>query len=762
MLFPVLLVWSSVAQQQWAGTLSFDDESLATTDVPLNATTGASAASFSFYFNRNSGGRRCAHQLEPSLQWSLNGSEATALGDGADPNFYTYQGALSADGGAIVGGVVYHPPFSARQRVGTFTLRKVNATNPQMPSPCTAHASGGANPTGLWPAPARFSPAPAGKGAVVVIDPAALALQCDGGGARTCASVSAAWERGVAWALGAPHPNTTGASLSSVVVRVLGPAADVPLQLGADESYTLAVNATHAVLEAPTQWGALYALESFFQLVRSPEPWLSSADDCDHRCDAYTVGEDVPFSITDAPRVRWRGLMIDTARHYLPPPVIKRAIDAMAAAKMNALHWHVADDQSFPLCLDAAPQLCAASAFRDHATGAPRNYSTAAVRDLVAYATARGVRIVPEIDLPGHSAALARGAPGVYADCPASSSSHPLPDPRPEAGFYALLDAVVGELAGLFPDETLHMGGDEVKTDCWDGSAPVQAWMKAQNLSAMGALAYFQQRVQGILATHGRRAMFWDEFWAAGLPAANSTYAEIRGTTFAALLAGGRPALTTGIGEAWYVGSLTTSTFSSSTYSLHTSSTCFKSLLYLLQRTPGTSTTASRVRATCSRTGSPCTCTTRSPAWARRSWRWCSAARWTCGARASTRRTSSRECSRGRAPSRSGCGRLRARRRRPPRPRRGSRRTAACLCSAASAPRPSCRARANKLSVGLTYPRSVQLRLSKLTSMPGFEKSTDLIRQSLENTTRGLNGRVGGGRPPSHSHSHPHPPSAEV
>jgi hypothetical protein len=132
------------------------------------------------------------------------------------------------------------------------------------------------------------------------------------------------------------------------------------------------------------------------------EPW----DDC-RDCNKYKLRVDVPFSIEDAPRTRWRGkkkrlfgagnpnicqarlgtnigkrgpvllpragLMIDTGRHYLPPATIKTAIDAMAAAKMNALHWHLTDDQSFPLCLDAQPQLCQLSAYRDHVSGAPRN-----------------------------------------------------------------------------------------------------------------------------------------------------------------------------------------------------------------------------------------------------------------------------------------------------------------------------------------------------------------------------------------------------
>ena len=125
------------------------------------------------------------------------------------------------------------------------------------------------------------------------------------------------------------------------------------------------------------------------------------------------------------------------------------------------------DDQSFPLCLDSHPQLCQLSQYRDHISGAPQNYTSSSIRDLVAYATARGVRIVAELDLPGHSSGLRRGAPHLYINC----STHPLPDPTGE-GFFELLDSIVAELAHDFPDEFLHMGGDEVDTACWSVRRP--------------------------------------------------------------------------------------------------------------------------------------------------------------------------------------------------------------------------------------------------------------------------------------------------
>jgi hexosaminidase len=364
-----------------------------------------------------------------------------------------------------------------------------------------------------------YTSAPAATGAQAIIDAAALALTCDApAGTTTCGDVVApAFARGKAWAFATPGADATGATLRSVVVVV---GASVPLAFGANESYSLEVNTTHAVVTASTQWGAMYGLESFFQLVLI-EPWETCPV-----CNKYVIRADVPLSITDSPRVQWRGLMIDTGRHYLPPTLIKKTIDAMAASKLNALHWHLTDDQSFPLCLDAQPELCRLSQYHNVVTGAPQNYTPASIRDIVGYATARGVRVMPELDLPGHSVGLQRGAPSLYTNC---SSAHKLPDPTNEA-FFTLIDSIISELASLFPDAYLHMGGDEVDTSCWTENESVEKWMASRNLTAMGTLAYFQSKVQAIVQKHGKRAMFWDEFWAANLTALNSTVAEIRGT----------------------------------------------------------------------------------------------------------------------------------------------------------------------------------------------------------------------------------------
>lgn len=161
------------------------------------------------------------------------------------------------------------------------------------------------------------------------------------------------------------------------------------------------------------------------------------------------------------------------------------------------------------------------------------------------------MRVTPELDLPGHSHGLARGAPQVYIQCAGTGTF--LPDPTTDA-FFRFLDEIVAELVGLFPDSYFHMGGDEVNMGCWANNSKVAAWMKRQGYTTtMEALGYFQSRVQSILQKHKRIVLFWDEFWEAGLPALNSTVAEIRSNSFQSTLASGRPALTTGIQEAWCV-----------------------------------------------------------------------------------------------------------------------------------------------------------------------------------------------------------------
>ncbi len=271
--------------------------------------------------------------------------------------------------------------------------------------------------------------------------------------------------------------------------------------LGEDESYTLNVTPEGATLVAATRAGALHGLATIAQLV--------------------TLGKDgfeiAATHIEDKPRFPWRGLMIDSARHWMPVPVIKRNLDAMAAVKLNVFHWHLSEDQGFRVESLRYPKL--------HLEGSDGLYYTQAeVREIVAYARDRGIRVVPEFDIPGHTAAWVVGYPelgtnpgpneigrhwGIYENA--------LDPSREET--YTFLDGFFEEMTALFPDPYFHIGGDEVLDKQWKESARVQAFAKEHNLKDAHAIqAYFNQRVQKLLVKRGKILIGWDEVLHPDLP----------------------------------------------------------------------------------------------------------------------------------------------------------------------------------------------------------------------------------------------------
>ena len=181
-------------------------------------------------------------------------------------------------------------------------------------------------------------------------------------------------------------------SFGTLRVRI-GNGTATPLQLGVDESYSLSLSEGGGTLTAPSVWGALRGLETFAQLVQ----WDG---------DRYVLCG-LPLSVSDRPRFAWRGLLIDTARHYLPLPSLLAMLDAMAALKLNTLHWHLTDAHAFPLQLDGAhtARLAAGALHASHV------YTAADLRAVVAAARLRGVRVVPELDMPGHTASWGIAAP---------------------------------------------------------------------------------------------------------------------------------------------------------------------------------------------------------------------------------------------------------------------------------------------------------------------------------------------------------------
>ena len=272
-------------------------------------------------------------------------------------------------------------------------------------------------------------------------------------------------------------------------------------ELGEDESYTLSITADGAHIEAPTPLGAMHGLQTFLQLV-------------DVTPDGFTAPA---ISIQDKPRFPWRGLMIDVARHFIPLDVLKRNLDGLEAVKMNVFHWHLSENQGFRVESKKFPRL--------QTLGSDGLYYTQdEIRDLIAYARDRGIRVVPEFDMPGHSTAwfvghpeLASG-PGPYQIERKWGVFDPAIDPTNEKT-YKFLDEFVAEMTKLFPDHYFHIGGDEVNGKQWDANSKIQDFKKSHNLATNEALqAYFSERIQKIVTKHGKAVVGWDEVFIPGVP----------------------------------------------------------------------------------------------------------------------------------------------------------------------------------------------------------------------------------------------------
>jgi hexosaminidase len=285
------------------------------------------------------------------------------------------------------------------------------------------------------------------------------------------------------------------------VIHCAGPGLRVQA-LEEDESYHLTVSSTGIELSAANPLGIMHGLETVLQLVEpGPQGW---------------VLPDV--QIDDAPRFAWRGLMIDVSRHFMPLDAIERNIDGMAAVKLNVLHLHLSDDEGFRVQSKRCPKLT-------ELASDGLFYTQDQMRELIAYARDRGVRVVPEFDVPGHAVSWLVAYPSL-ASGPAPQrlvqSEHddlrPPLDPTQEAT-YKLIDKVFGEMEKLFPDQYFHIGGDEVDGKYWDKDAHIQAWMSAHNIKDDHALqTYFTERVQKIVHKHGKDMEGWDEILDGSLP----------------------------------------------------------------------------------------------------------------------------------------------------------------------------------------------------------------------------------------------------
>jgi len=272
-------------------------------------------------------------------------------------------------------------------------------------------------------------------------------------------------------------------------------------ELGEDESYKLEVTPATVRLSAATPLGVLRGLETLLQMVTPASSGFS-----------------VPVAvINDQPRFPWRGLLIDSCRHWMPVETVKAALDGMAAVKMNVLHWHLSEDQGFRVESKKYPKL--------HQMGSDGNYYTQdQIREIIDHARDRGIRVVPEFDMPGHSIAWFVGypelasAPGPYQVERKWGIFDAAMDPTRDST-YKFLENFIGEMAKLFPDKYFHIGGDEVTGKHWTANTEIQQFMREHQLKDNHSLqAYFNKRVQKIVSKHDKIMMGWDEVLHPDLP----------------------------------------------------------------------------------------------------------------------------------------------------------------------------------------------------------------------------------------------------
>lgn len=299
------------------------------------------------------------------------------------------------------------------------------------------------------------------------------------------------------------HGYVTSDNLNSNGNLLINVSRPGKLILGEDESYSIIVSSDQILLNAVTDLGAMHGLETLLQLL------------------AFKDGQTVinTGQIIDSPRFPWRGLMMDVSRHFQPIEVIKRNIDGLAAVKMNVLHLHLSDDQGFRVEVESYPEL--------YQKGSDGQYFTKnELKQIVKYAADRGIRVMPEFDVPGHATAWLAAIPelGSHPDIKSYSIErnagifNPTLNPIKEKT-YDVLEAVFTEMAEIFPDEYFHIGGDENEGKDWDANPEIQAFKKEHGYTDNHQLQnHFNKRLLIVLEGLGKKMVGWDEILQEGLP----------------------------------------------------------------------------------------------------------------------------------------------------------------------------------------------------------------------------------------------------
>ncbi|CEP14763.1 hypothetical protein [Parasitella parasitica] len=270
------------------------------------------------------------------------------------------------------------------------------------------------------------------------------------------------------------------------------------LDIDVDESYKLDVPAQggYATLTAPTWVGALRALETFSQLIVADGKDLI----------AHTA------TIKDKPTYGHRGILLDTSRNYYPVKDILRVIEAQAYNKMNVLHWHATDSQSWPLYFKSHPELSEKGAYSSKEV-----YTPADVKKILSFAEERGIRVILEVDMPAHTASIGESHPdylicadefwAAYSAEPPAGQLNPLNDKA-----FSLVKDIIKEATDIFPDTLYHTGGDEINTDCWDLDARIKAYTSKHNMTTKEVWFEWTNKLLSYVNTKTKkRPIMWED-----------------------------------------------------------------------------------------------------------------------------------------------------------------------------------------------------------------------------------------------------------
>jgi hexosaminidase len=285
--------------------------------------------------------------------------------------------------------------------------------------------------------------------------------------------------------------------ISGVSVIIEQKISDLKLEYGVNESYRIEIKDGISEIRAPAVWGALRALETLSQMIQ-----IEKRSDLQILTYSF-LGYKLPVKIIDSPRFHWRGFLIDTSRHYLTVRKIKHIIDSMSYIKLNVLHWHVVDSQSFPIEIPTFPKLSEKGAYTTSSVYTPEQ-----VTEIVNYAFYRGIRVVIEYDMPGHCHSWSLGYPEMMVHCP---DHYDIMNPYSDFT-YKVIDGVISHTSSVTIDDYIHIGGDEIDTGCWSEDKGVQEWMKKMGYTTISeVLAYFERNVIKIARKYNKSILCWED-----------------------------------------------------------------------------------------------------------------------------------------------------------------------------------------------------------------------------------------------------------